>query len=69
MRKSQFLPVDSPEIASSKGRVLARVLAEELGNVVVGGGAGPTTVATDPGHPGGNKDITNWTYDNDGFEY
>jgi hypothetical protein len=53
---------------SPKGRILARILAEELANVRVSG-AGLTTVATDPQRPGGNKDITNLAGDNDGIEY
>jgi hypothetical protein len=53
---------------SPKGRILARILAEELANVKVSG-AGLTTVATDPQKPGGNKDITNLSGDNDGIEY
>jgi hypothetical protein len=43
-----------------QGRVLARLLADELMNVPVGG-LGPTTVATN-----NNTDITNGTSDNDG---
>ena len=68
MRKSQFGAVGSPECCEPKGRVLARVLAEELENVLGGEvEEGLTTQATFPA--GGRKDITNWTYDNDGLEY
>jgi hypothetical protein len=68
MRKSQPLAVGSPESTEPKGRVLARVLAEELENVLAAVTTeGLTTQATFPA--GGRKDITNWTYDNDGLEY
>jgi hypothetical protein len=68
MRKSHFLAVDNEEITEPRGRVLARVLAEELENVVAGVQTeGLTTVATFP--DGGRKDITNWSYDNDGIGY
>lgn len=42
------------------GRVLARLLADEVMNVTVGG-VGPTSTAT-----GNNADITNGDGDNDG---
>ena len=44
----------------AQGRVLARILADEILKVP-GGGVGPTTVVT-----GNNDDITNQTKDNDG---
>lgn len=44
------------------GRILARVLAEDLRNVR-GGGSGLTSEVTDP-NP--RRDITNGTSDNDG---
>ncbi|MFY9821271.1 MAG: hypothetical protein WAM82_07805 [Thermoanaerobaculia bacterium] len=69
MRKTQSPAVGSSESREGRGRVLARVLAEELENVLAAAATteGLTTVATYP--DGGRKDITNWTYDNDGFDY
>ena len=61
MRKSKPLTVET----APKSRVLARVLAEELEGVSAAlVTEGLTTQATFP--DGGRKDITNWTYDNDG---
>jgi len=45
----------------AQGRILARLLADELLNVPVGGAVGPTTKATN-----GGTDITNGDNDNDG---
>jgi len=47
-----------------KGRVLARVLAEDLRNVQ-SGGSGATTGISDPVLPGGRRDITNGPTDFD----
>lgn len=55
MHKTRDRKVEKPQ-----GRVLARLLADELMNVP-SGGLGPTTVVTGP-----NSDITNQTGDNDG---
>lgn len=53
---------DSLKERRPSGRVLARVLAEDLRNVS-GGGGGLTPEVTDP-NP--RRDITNGTSDNDG---
>jgi hypothetical protein len=50
--------------SSGKGRVLARLLAEDLRNVGVSGG-GATTGISDPVMPGGRRDISNGPTDFD----
>jgi len=52
---------------SPKGRILARILAEELETVRVSGGL--TCSVSEPQEPGGRRDITNLAGDNDGNEY
>ena len=66
MKKNRAATLNTGQ--SAPRRVLARVLAEELSNVR-GTEAGPTSVVTEPDVPGGRKDITNWSGDNDGSEY
>lgn len=57
MRKGKSLQIaDEP----GGGRVLARVLAEDLRNIVTGGA---TPTVTEP--PGANRDITNVGSDGD----
>jgi len=61
MRKSLNQKVATEAL---KGRVLARVLAEDLRNVHAGGA---TPTVTEP--PGQNRDITNIGGDGDAAEY
>ena len=62
-KETQMRKMEKRESSETGGRVLARVLAEDLRNIKVPGAAGSIQVTYDDGH--GHMDMTN--FPNDGY--